>query len=158
MHYVYHDGGRAAAGFKGETGDCVVRAIAIATGEDYSSVYYAIYDQMRNWQAASRSRLATTMRAAKASPRDGVPRSVYEPYLYAKGWRWTATMHIGSGCQMRLDARELPNGPLIVRVSKHMVAVIDGTVFDTYDPTRAGQRCVYGFFSKPQIWSFENNA
>lgn len=32
MTFVYDDGGRSAAGFKGKTGDCVTRAIAIATG------------------------------------------------------------------------------------------------------------------------------
>ena len=31
-NWLYNDGGRTAAGFKGETGDCVTRAIAIATG------------------------------------------------------------------------------------------------------------------------------
>src|SRR5262245_46562233 len=29
--FVYDDGGRAAAGFKGKAGDCVCRAIALAT-------------------------------------------------------------------------------------------------------------------------------
>lgn len=33
------DGGRAAAGFKGDTGDCVTRAISIATGRPYREVY-----------------------------------------------------------------------------------------------------------------------
>ena len=32
MNYKYNDGGRSRAGFKGKTGDCGVRAIAIATG------------------------------------------------------------------------------------------------------------------------------
>jgi len=32
IKFVKHDGGRAAAGFKGKSGDCVTRAIAIATG------------------------------------------------------------------------------------------------------------------------------
>jgi hypothetical protein len=31
MKFNYNDGGREAAGFKGFTGDCVCRAIAIAT-------------------------------------------------------------------------------------------------------------------------------
>ncbi len=34
-----NDGGRAAAGFKGQAGDCVVRSIAIATGMPYQKVY-----------------------------------------------------------------------------------------------------------------------
>ena len=32
MRHVYNDGGRKAAGYKGDAGDCVARAIAIASG------------------------------------------------------------------------------------------------------------------------------
>jgi hypothetical protein len=42
MDLVYSDGGRAAAGYKGRAGDCVVRAIAIAAQKPYQEVYYAI--------------------------------------------------------------------------------------------------------------------
>jgi hypothetical protein len=38
MTFVHDDGGRVAAGFKGHAGDCVVRAIAIATGIPYRQV------------------------------------------------------------------------------------------------------------------------
>ena len=39
MKYIYDDGGRAEAGFKGKTGDCCCRAIAIATGMPYKDAY-----------------------------------------------------------------------------------------------------------------------
>ena len=39
MQYVYNDGGRAHAGYKGDTGDCVVRSVAIVTGIPYQTVY-----------------------------------------------------------------------------------------------------------------------
>jgi hypothetical protein len=39
MNYVYDDGGRAQAGYKGQAGDCTVRAIAIATELPYQEVY-----------------------------------------------------------------------------------------------------------------------
>ena len=42
MDFVFHDGGRAAAGYKGKTGDCVARSIAIATGKPYQEVYEAL--------------------------------------------------------------------------------------------------------------------
>ena len=32
MRHVYNDGGRKACGYKGDAGDCVARAIAIASG------------------------------------------------------------------------------------------------------------------------------
>ena len=37
--YRYDDGGRAAAGFKSNAGDCVIRAIAILTGVPYIVIY-----------------------------------------------------------------------------------------------------------------------
>ena len=37
--FVYNDGGRKEAGRKGHAGDCVTRAICIATGLPYMEVY-----------------------------------------------------------------------------------------------------------------------
>ena len=47
MLWQYNDGGRAAAGYKGQTGDCVTRAIAIATERPYREVYDALFDASR---------------------------------------------------------------------------------------------------------------
>jgi hypothetical protein len=33
-------------------------------------------------------------------------------------------------------------------VSKHHNCVIDGVIYDTHDPARNGNRCVYGYWSK----------
>jgi len=139
MYTHFNDGGRQSAGFKGKTGDCVVRAIAIATGKPYSEVYDALY---------SRSRQRALRRGKKArSPRCGVARAVYEPYLLNLGWRWNPCMKIGTGCRVHLRPDELPAGRLIVAVSKHLSAVIDGVIHDTFDPSRNGTRCVYGFYA-----------
>jgi hypothetical protein len=78
MDFVFHDGGRAAAGFTGKTGDCITRSIAIATGKTY---------------------------------------------------------------------QEVPAGPLLVKVSRHLTAVIDGVLYDTHNCSRDERRCVYGYFS-----------
>lgn len=64
------------------------------------------------------------------------------------GWKWVPTMQIGQGCKVHLDPNELPSGRLIVSVSKHLTAVLDGVIHDTYDPSRDGSRCVYGYFQK----------
>lgn len=61
--------------------------------------------------------------------------------------RRTPTMAIGSGCKVHLRADELPTGRLVVSVSKHLVAVVDGVVHDTHDPRRGGTRCVYGYWT-----------
>jgi hypothetical protein len=127
--WKYNDGGRADH-FKGSARDCVVRAIAIATNQPYAKVY-AELDQLRGKTA-----------------RNGVEKSVYHPYLFKLGWRWIATMHFGSGCKMHLKSEELPKGRIITQCSKHLVAVIDGIINDTYDASRDGTRCVYGYYTK----------
>jgi hypothetical protein len=57
-------------------------------------------------------------------------------------------MKIGSGCTVHLRADELPEGRLIVSVSRHTVAVIDGMIHNTHDPSRGETRCVYGYWKQ----------
>jgi hypothetical protein len=70
-------------------------------------------------------------------------------YIESLGWQWTPMMKIGSGCKVHLRADELPSGRIIARVTKHLVAVIDGVIHDTHDCSRGGTRCVYGYWSAP---------
>lgn len=148
--FVKDDGGRSKY-FKGDAGDCVTRAIAIATGIDYKEVYDALFDGIDQLKTSGRSRYAKKLRIKKSgtrgtSPRNGVHPKVYDKYLKSLGWKWVPTMTIGSGCKVHLRGDELPKGRLIVRVSKHVCAVIDGVLHDTYDCSRGGQRCVYGYY------------
>jgi hypothetical protein len=39
-------------------------------------------------------------------------------------------------------------GKLIVSVSRHLVAVVNGVINDTYDCSRDATRCVYGYWQK----------
>ena len=55
---------------------------------------------------------------------------------------------IGTGCVAHLAPGELPEGRVVARVSKHLTAVIDGVIRDTFDPSRGGTRCVYGYWRK----------
>jgi hypothetical protein len=152
MRWVKDDGGRAAAGYKGQAGDCVCRAIAIATGKPYSEVYDALFAGLRDYAENHRDRVARHIARGGGrtgtTPRNGVSRKVFDKYLASLGWKFTPTMKVGSGCKVHLRADELPSGRLIVKVSKHVTAVIDGVVHDTHDPSRKGTRCVYGYFSK----------
>ena len=52
--WVYDDGGRGDAGFKGEAGDCAARAIAIATGRPYTEVYDALNESRQEAREARR--------------------------------------------------------------------------------------------------------
>lgn len=141
MKFKLDDGGRLFAGYNGSTGDCVVRAIAIATGKPYQEVYDAI-NILAERERPRRGR-------KRSNARTGVFRRTYEKYLFSLGATWVPTMRIGSGCKVHLRDGELPPGKLVVAVSKHLVAVIDGVVHDTHDPSRDGTRCVYGYYVVP---------
>lgn len=135
MKWVRNDGGRAAAGYTGKTGDCVTRAIAIATGLPYQQVY----DDLNRLESSK-----TRRGIKRGAARTGVNKDIIRAYLSAKGWMFTPTMAIGSGCKVHLADGELPMGRLIVSVSRHLTAVIDGVIHDTHDPQRDGE-IVYGY-------------
>lgn len=142
LHFKYDDGGRVAEGFRGEAGDCVTRSIAIVTGKPYKEVYDALN------QLAQEHERRGKRKQGISSSRTGVYRTTYQRYLISLGYAWVPTMHIGSGCTTHLRFGELPEGRLVVAVSKHLTAVVDGTIHDTYNPDRNGNRCVYGYFIK----------
>ena len=140
--WQYHDGGRADAGFRADAGDCVTRAIAIATGLPYRQVYDELHARAREDEARRRNKTRSG-----PSPRSGVHRKVYEPYLFDLGWVWVAHMGIGTGCRVHMRHGEVPDeGPLVVALSRHLSAVVEGWVWDTHDPCRGGDRCVYGWY------------
>jgi len=149
LQHVYDDGGREAAGFTGKTGDCVTRAITIASGADYRQVYDELFQATLDDRFFMRKLEARYGENARkhASPRTGVNRRIYDRYLRDHGWEWTATMGIGTGCQVHLREGELPPfGRLIVRLSRHLTTVLDGVIHDTFNPSRDGTRCVYGYY------------
>lgn len=140
MNFILNDGGRALAGYRGKTGDCVTRAIAIATGKPYQEVYDSLNKISQMEKVGKRKK-------GKSSARNGVYKYSYHKYLISLGWKWVPTMQVGSGCKVHLRANELPMGRLVVVVSRHLVAVIDGVIHDTHDPSRGGNRCVYGYYA-----------
>ena len=130
MPVVLTDGGRSAH-FKGATGDCVVRSVSIATGLPYDAVYADFKALMGRGN----------------SPRNGVAKPIYHKYLLSLGWRWVPTMWVGQQKRVTLAPNQLPpKGRFVVRLSKHLTAVIDGVIYDSYDPARDGTRCVYGYY------------
>jgi hypothetical protein len=170
MRFVYNDGGRAASGYKGDAGDCVVRAIAIATQMPYREIYDRVNSVAKERPKHRLIRSRGKIRyQARSSARNGVLKPDIRKIMAQLGWTWTPTMRIGSGCKVHLLASELPPGRLVVQVSKHLTAVIDGVIHDTHDPQRgpvaymkgsesgravldhiSPERCVYGYYSKEQ--------
>ena len=139
MEWVYNDGGRSKY-FKAENvRDCVTRAIANATGIDYKEVYDAL-------NALAKSERKSKRKRSISNSRNGVYKDTFKKYLESKGYKFVPCMTIGSGCKVHLKADELPDGVLIVSVSKHLTCVKDGVLYDTYDCSRDGTRCVYGYW------------
>lgn len=139
--WVYDDGGRSKY-FKAErVGDCCARAIAIATGKDYKEVYDDIN------RLAKRERIGKNKRSI-SSAREGVYMETAKKLLQEYGWIWHPTMKIGQGCKVHVKADELPAGRIILHLSRHFTCMVDGVLHDTYDCSREGTRCVYGYFTK----------
>ena len=132
---IITDGGRAEAGFKGEASDCVARSVSIIAGREYREVYKELAE------------LQAQVTGVK-SARNGISKKVYKKYLADQGFEWTPTMQIGQGTTVHLRSDELPAGRLLVSVTKHLTAMIDGVIHDTHDPSREGTRAVYGYWTQ----------
>lgn len=155
MKFNFNDGGRQAAGYKGHAGDCVARAIAIASGKPYQEIYDALAAGTGNQRQSKH----TKAKGATANRGINVRRKWFKEYMISLGFTWTPTMLIGQGCKVHLKDGELPMGRLVVAVSKHYTAVIDGEINDTHNPQRkvhwfkpdgtldrVSERCVYGYW------------
>ena len=101
-------------------------------------------------QAALGERIGKRKRT-KSDARLRVHKRTGRRVLESLGWTYVPCMSIGSGCKVHLREEELPKGRLIVQVSKHLTAVIDGVINDTFDPADTNDRCVYGYWSKETI-------
>jgi len=135
--FIFADGGRADAGYKGKTGDCVVRAVAIAAGIDYKTAYKDL--------AAENAKLTGVK-----SCRRGIYRASYEAYLKRHGWVWYSAPKFDGRKAYASDFTEAEgyNGFIIARMAKHLAAVRDGVVYDTYD---SSHKMVYGYFANLAI-------
>ena len=144
--FTLDDGGRAAAGYRGKGRDCVCRAVAIATGRPYATVYSELAEINAHMPLSKHRRNKGAV--GSATDRHGIftKSGLFKDYMTALGFVWTPAMQIGSGCKVHLRADDLPSGRLVVSLSKHCAAVIDGVLYDTYDCSRDGTRCVYGYW------------
>lgn len=144
LEFVYSSGGRGKYYHTFKVGDCVTRAIANATGMDYKKVYNLV-------NSYAKKEHITKKKQYISSARNGVSRDTVYRLLLDMGWTWVPTMFIGKGCQVHLNRDELPESILIVSVSKHLTCVKNGKLYDSYDCSREGTRCVYGYYYKKTI-------
>lgn len=162
MKVIFNDGGRKAAGYEGSAGDCVCRSIAIVAQLPYQQVYDALSEVNAITPQSKRRRRGKHLGRRTAAHGIFTQSVHFKRYMQSLGFVWKATMGIGTGCKVHLAKGELPMGRLIVKVSRHYTAVIDGVIHDTHNPQRAdswiihpggartkvGGRCVYGYWQK----------
>jgi hypothetical protein len=143
LPFVCDDGGRVAAGFASDNvGDCVCRSVAIASGRPYAEIYDAL---ARGNEKQRRSKRTHPAHYGVRSASMGISQVVQG--LYARpGVRVGADYAHRPRKWAHLRADELPMGRLVVEVSRHSTAVIDGVIHDKYDPSRNGKRCVCGYW------------
>lgn len=141
VHVCFDDGGRAAADMPAaRAGDCAARAIAIACSIPYLDAC-SLIDEF-----GQRERSSSRRRGARSGSQRGVFGPTMRRIMEHLGWTWTPTMRIGSGCTVHVRADELPRGRLVLALSRHYAAFIDGVLYDTHDSSREGTRCVYGYW------------
>ena len=128
---VPDDGGRAKAGFKGDAGDCVTRAIAIAEGRDYAEVRADLMEATKEWRTTSRSRAAK--RCKSNSVRNGTRAVVYRPYLESRGWTRKSLVKFGCPERKYMTPEDVPSGRVMVEMPKHIAAIIDHKLHDNWD-------------------------
>lgn len=143
-----NDGGRSTSGISTQVRgqrDCVARAIAIASGEPYAKVYEALVNGNASERKTKRSHKASGKRTAAQGI--NVKRQWFTAYMARLRFYWVPTMSVGQGCKVHLTPAELPeSGRLILSLSKHYAAYIDGVLHDLEDCSRNGTRCVYGYW------------
>jgi len=136
--FVFDDGGKLDAEFYGESGDCTVRAFAIATELPYREVW-KFFRRISRWRTTKDEAPRSKWRSRERMP-------IIEKVLMANGWE---------RCYVPLDFRdtqeddkpftlrelldphisdcEFPRGRVLVVQPKHVVAVVDGVIHDTFD-------------------------
>jgi hypothetical protein len=147
--WVRDNGGRSESGIPRadeDVGDCVARAIAIATQRPYREVHDALIVRSVQHAHVDNSDYGKWVRRRGGvrffDADHGCSPGAYGPYLESLSWKFTST----KDQRIRLRADELPRGRLIVHVHQHLVAVIDGVIHDTHDSGGAGRRPVVGYW------------
>ena len=141
VDYTYDDGGRKADGFKARFArDCSARAMAIASQTPYREMYDA---------------LAYTKKldGGKRTARDGMELHISNIVLEQLGFKWK---DVNAKDMTITQAYEL-YGDCIIRIHRHMLAVMNGVVRDTWDSRFIRKR---GKCYQPavlQIWAHPDN-
>lgn len=125
--FVKCDGGRVQSKRPRQTNDCTVRALAIATGADYDVAYDTLKEAGRKCSRGFHFR--------KWAAKHSFNGFAFEwmPFPAVKGQR---RMNPATFC------KQFAEGRYIVKTAKHVFAIIDGVVHDSWE--QRADRCIYG--------------
>lgn len=114
---------------KDEYGDCVVRALTKVMNKTWIEVFNELIPYAIEIQCM---------------PNDKV---CYERYLKDNGFVYHGISNKKGSKRPTVEsfAREHKEGTFFLNVANHVVAVVDGTYYDTWD---SGQCCLYGYYEK----------
>lgn len=125
MSYKYYQPNKKD--IKDEYGDCVIRALTKALNMEWLEVFDDIQPISRELQVPFNCKPA------------------YEAYLKAKGYDWQG-LKVEKGKKRfttKSFAKKYNKGTYILRLAHHLVTVVDGNYYDTWD---CGDWSVYGYW------------
>ena len=135
LSYIYNDAGRKQ-NRPSERNDCTVRALAISTKTDYSVAHDFLKDRGRKY------------RKSFFFPKK---RSNDCALGYEFVWKSFPLMKGKKRMSPARFAIEFSKGVYICKTVKHVYAVVNGVINDTYKIGWYGGRCVYGCWKVKEI-------
>lgn len=114
---------------KDEYGDCVIRSLTKALGKDWLEVFDEMQPLSRELQVPFNC------------------RPCYEKYIESKGFIYHGISNAKGTKRPTVDrfAKDHPTGVYVLRVANHIVTVVDGIYYDTWD---CGYKSLYGYWVK----------
>ena len=138
--YIYDDGGRKDAGYKGTTGDCVVRAAAIISATDYREMYGMMADANAN--SAQRAKRQGVKRGyAKRTAANGVAK---DAYVKVFGQIGLVKVRLPKGQRPTYTEAYERYGDCVVTTARHMCAIVGGNLRDLFDGRTYEMESEYG--------------
>lgn len=127
MAYKYYQPNKKD--IKDEYGDCVIRALTKALEMEWKAVFNELIPYAIEMQAMPNNKVC------------------YEKYITDKGLVWYGCK-AKKGCKRQTVStftKSHKSGVYILRVAHHLVTVVDGNYYDTWD---CGDKTVYGYWTK----------
>lgn len=106
--------------------DCAVRAICVVSGEKYQDIYRQI-NAFRRVTGAKKYNTAQN------------------PHRFVEDVMGARKITFGNKISVREFAKSYPRGRYILDMNGHWSTMVDGTVYDTWDPVRKKINFVYEF-------------